>query len=427
MSKTNKPKGPANGKLFAKINGKAKRDLANLGIKDTSILILLSIEDNDQCKDEYLLAIAEESIESNVMSYFLVADELYKHNLKGLVNTEQEISALTDQTNDKGTKYLKDILPVFLSVLENRINDFRHSSFITNYQEKSVHEQIDAVNRIAYENNVPLKIVTWLEWKEQLDTSEHEKLYDSVPVLKDSLDKTMHEFVARRLLKGKIDNTDTHFLTCPDAEKQLLLEARSRSYLREESPAIFLIAEKLNIHYIAYPKTITDVFQATKDYFNINPIYANWLRIGFRKKSLKLTEASTSAQQIYITPNTTPDGSTPIDSDNEGKYHSTPHATNRYRFFSEDSKPHSVNKEEIESCETNSTGTSKSETDSDDLSESRLVFSPFSTETGEFALNTINGILELVKNQDDREKVVEMIYTRNKLKAQDTKIISNTP
>ena len=434
MPSKNKPKGPANGKLFAKFDGKAKRDLAGRGILETSTLVLLSIADNDQCRNEYLQAVIEESIKFNKQSIFLVADELYWHNLKSLANNGLEIQSLKDRAINKGSKYLSDNLPAFLSVLEQKIEGFQRSWFSTNYQDSSISDQIEALNRIAHDNDIPFQVIRWHEWlannpaafsnsaSELTGMAELGRLYDSEKPLSEGINQTMHEFVGRRLAKGVIDNEDTALITCPVPERKLLLETRSRDYLRDESLAIFLIAEKLEINYIAYPKKIMDVFQATKDYFNINPIFANWLQIGFRKKHINLTNLTPSATEHF----------TPIGSDNESGSHGRPEC--RHRFFSEDkqhsgsltSKEDLDDLEELENCDSNSTEPG-SGLESHDQESTRPVFSPFSSATGESALKSMSNILDSVPNTKDRKKVIEILYLQNKEKKQTSTLLSSTP
>src|SRR5262249_6778689 len=76
-----KIKGPKDGKhIIASFESKSKSLFPDL--RKTKNLVLLSIKNNEYCEGEYLSAIIQQAIQSYGFSTFLIADEVYWHNLK---------------------------------------------------------------------------------------------------------------------------------------------------------------------------------------------------------------------------------------------------------------------------------------------------------------------------------------------------------
>lgn len=303
-----KIKGPTKGVLTAAFDGKAKSVksvLSRSAITNPSTLVLLSIVGNERCTGDYLQAITEQALQTCGKTLFLIADELYWHNLKGLTNSESEIRALKEQAISMGSEYITKNLPFFLNALEERIAGFKSDVFIETHQGTSAPELLTAVNSLAREHDIPFEVITWREWIASADgafiasQTQIMALYESEPELKHHLETTTNAFV-KRYQKRPVDLTDEAMVSCAAENKLKLLQKRSRDYLSEESPAIFWLAGKRGINFIAYPGDEMEVFKATSSFLirsvrgeNTHPlsiqvedpaVFANWLQINFKRK-----------------------------------------------------------------------------------------------------------------------------------------------
>ena len=217
----------------------------------------------------------------------LIADAIYWHNLKmkGMDElTENEIENLKGEALHLGDLFIKDNLKYFLLALNCPLGSF-HRDFRLN-EDSPADDCIQAINYLAKEKN--FRVVRWNEWVSSCDwygqvRSEVAKYFDCNDSLIAALREDAKTFAARR------------------HETDELTTLRSHDYLKDESPAVILIAALKEIQYIMYPGPILSTFVAMADLF-INPqdnslpdylkIYprspfvCKWRKIEFRNYSL---------------------------------------------------------------------------------------------------------------------------------------------
>ncbi|KTD69988.1 hypothetical protein Lsan_0072 [Legionella santicrucis] len=254
-----KVRGPRDGKVItASFDGKEKSIFPSL--KTTKDLVLLSIRGNEYCAGEYLGAIVQQAVATHQTpidhsgtkgkTTFLIADEIYWHNIKQLTSTESEVELLKQEAIKIGDNYFLTNLGAFLTPLDMTIEQFNEK-----YPNKSVNEIINIINQLADEQGKNFEIVRWQTWVAQNESQEKinkmMNFYDSVEGLKESISKAQDNFVKRH---GK------------DGEEELW-RLRSHDYLMEESPAVMWLAASLGYNFIIYPGEILPPFEATKEFF----------------------------------------------------------------------------------------------------------------------------------------------------------------
>lgn len=259
-----KVKGPKDGdKLSAVFNGKenGKKKCQFSSLSNTKDLVLLSIQGNEYCTGSYLGALLDytttthqkkpDKAGSEGKSTFLVADEIYWHNLKELppqINVEEELKA---QALEIGNQYIQDNLEHFLKPF-----DMSKTEFKAIHGDISVDNQIDIINKMAIAQNKNFEIMRWHTWVNQEGANEQIKsmipYYESEPGLRISLDEDIDNFALRH----------KH-----DPEGPELWRYRSHGYLTEESPSIMWLAALLDYNFIIYPGKMLSTFSATKDFF----------------------------------------------------------------------------------------------------------------------------------------------------------------
>ncbi|ARB93765.1 hypothetical protein [Legionella longbeachae] len=254
-----KVRGPRDGKLItASFDGKEKSLFPSL--KTTKDLVLLSIRGNEYCTGEYLGAIVQQAVATHQTpidhsgakgkATFLIADEIYWHNIKQMISSESEVEILKQEAIKIGADYFLTNLGAFLTPLDMTIEQFNEK-----YPEKSVDEIITIINQLADEQGKNFEIVRWKTWVAQNDSQEKINkmmgFYDSVEGLKESVIRTQNNFVKRH---GK------------DGDEELW-KLRSHDYLIEESPAVMWLAASLGYNFIVYPGEILPPFEATKEFF----------------------------------------------------------------------------------------------------------------------------------------------------------------
>ncbi|STY29869.1 Uncharacterised protein [Legionella wadsworthii] len=324
-----KVKGSKTGKIvtasFDVLNKKDNSKSRFPSLKTTKDLVLLSIRGNEYCSNEYLAATVQQSVSLHQTApdyegpkgktTFLIADEIYWHNLKALERNDEE--ALKREALRIGEEYFEKNLAAFLTPLDMRVPEFK-----LKYPNASMDEQIAIINQLATEKGKNFEIVRWHTWvsQHQFDKTIKEIMpfYQSVEGLKVAIDKTVHDFVSRHSKDG-VDSA--------------LWAERSRGYLTEESPAIMLLAAMLNYNFIIYPGEILPSFEATKEYFIVEPHVAriqkgisikddcahnrfsfhtespsrlvNWLEVNFRRMDElkdKNTKVSHSSATLFAAP-----------------------------------------------------------------------------------------------------------------------------
>lgn len=257
-----KVRGPRDGKVItASFDGKEKSLFPSL--KTTKDLVLLSIQGNEYCTGEYLGAIVQQAVATHQTpidhsgakgkTTFLIADEIYWHNIKQLASTESEVEMLKQEAIKLGDNYFLSNLEFFLTPFNMTIGQFNEK-----YPNKSVNEIITIINQLAEEQGKNFEIVRWQTWIAQDESQEKinkmMRFYDSVDGLKVSINKAQDDFVKRH---GKDGGEE-------------LWRLRSHDYLTEESPAVMWLAASLGYNFIVYPGEILPPFEATKEFFVVS-------------------------------------------------------------------------------------------------------------------------------------------------------------
>lgn len=269
---------------------------------DTKTLVLLSIEGNVYCRGDFLREIIKHSLTTNEFSTFLIADEIYWHNLKLCKNpSPEEQQALKCQAMDLGDKYIEEQLAGFLMPLGVDPANFEAANF-----EKSITEKLAIINQLAKKHN--FEILRWPDWAANLPDKSAVCLdkmlgvYSSDEVLENSVNSQAQNFARR------------HVAMTSSNELFDLFYSRSQGYLREESFYIMWLGAYLNYNFIVYPGDMPKPFIATKDYFVKNMSYnqadvdimiktekpellVNWLHVNFVRK-----HAPKAIQEIFAAP-----------------------------------------------------------------------------------------------------------------------------
>lgn len=280
-------RGPKDGQVLNTLfNGSGRKHHADL--KQTKALILLSIAGNEYCSGDYLEAIVQDSCKQFGSVTFLIADEVYWNNLKSIGDLSiTDSEALKSQALELGDQFIDDNLNSFLSPLsldKEQLNMQGSGS--------SVDEQIAFINESSKEKGFNFEIIRWHDW---VNNSSHhyariqkeiEAVYDNTPELSQSINDTASDFARRH----KQDGDET------------LWRERSRSYLKEESPAVMWLAAYLGYEFVCYPGSMIKPFLTTHHFFihqqpseSASPFEiiasvgsrANWLDIHFERSRLK--------------------------------------------------------------------------------------------------------------------------------------------
>jgi hypothetical protein len=256
--------GPRDGDIITavfngKTNGRLKSRFPSL--LTTKDLVLLSIHGNEYCTGDYLEALVQYAVtthsrqaddsKTDGKTTFLIADEIYWHNLKQLPphhNIEEELKA---QALTLGDKFFYDNLKHFLKPLAISMEIFNDA-----HGKKTIDQQIEMINMLAHSQGKNFEIMRWRTWVNQEGAAEQITqmlpLYESEPGLKASIEKDVDSFISRH---------------AQDEVSSELLKYRSRAYLKEESPSIMWLAAYLGYNFIIYPGKILASFAATKEFF----------------------------------------------------------------------------------------------------------------------------------------------------------------
>ncbi|WP_454784206.1 hypothetical protein [Legionella sp. WA2024007413] len=325
-----KIRGPKHGKIItASFDSKDNSKSRFPSLKTTKDLILLSIKGNEYCTGEYLKAIVQQAVavHQTGVNYtgaqgkatFLIADEIYWHNMEGSPSGEDE-HTLKKKAIELGEQYLKSNLSAFLEPL-----GLTPESFNNNYPCSTMDEKIEIINKLAAQQGKNFEIMRWRTWVAQDNfektLEEIMPLYSSVEGLKIAIDKTSADFVSRHSQEG-------------DDPKTSLL--RSQHYLTEESPSIMLLGASLGYNFVIYPGSILPPFEATREYFVVeNHVariekgenikkecthnkfcfhvedpsrYVNWLEVNFKRSEEKISEIKVRPNKniTFFAPKTTP-------------------------------------------------------------------------------------------------------------------------
>ncbi|RUR19026.1 hypothetical protein ELY21_05740 [Legionella sp. km535] len=262
MSKVKGPKDSVFSSVIfdGKANGKAKCRFPSLA--DTKDLVLLSIRGNELCEGKYLGAMVQYAVDmhqnkpngtlSKGKATFLIADEIYWHNLRSLPPETASEEELKNQALIMGEEYIKANLDQFLTPLEINSTEFNAT-----HGNKTVDEQISVINQLALDMGKNIEIVRWHTWISRDNAEDQIKqmvpLYKTTDGLKAAIDTDADGFVMRH-------RDDT-------AVSQDVWRHRSENYLTEENPAVMWLAGKLGYNFIIYPGKILSSFEETKKFF----------------------------------------------------------------------------------------------------------------------------------------------------------------
>ncbi len=223
------------------------------------IVMCLSISGNDYCQGEILQSIVAQCTQNYAETLFLIGDETHWHNLKSKFTLEPwEIEQLKADGNTMGTRYLEKNQAAFLNVIKLYHPNFNQDDFYKSYliNNPACKDRIvEPLNAMARHLNIPFQVIRWHEWAAPLSESaaEIEALYETVDVLKKSLDAEVKTYAA------------THPAKTP--ELQAHQDACSRDYFKTEAPAIIIGAARRGLDGIDYPGKKPKLFRVTRDYF----------------------------------------------------------------------------------------------------------------------------------------------------------------
>ena len=292
-----KVKGPKQGEvLIASFDGKSKSSFSSL--KNTNALFLLSIKNNVYCQGEFLGSIVQRSVEMGFDSTFLIADEIYWHNLKSINNLQPE-HLLRQKARELGDEFFLNNLKYFLSILKITEEEFK-----AQYGHESVSKQICFINKRAKALKLNFKIVRWNDW---VNSSEHD-----FNLCKDKIYKI---YETEQALSKSIELSAKHYVQRHTTDEEDVF-ARSKDYIKEESPAVIWVAAKLHYNFIVYPGDELNSFQTTKKFFIVsnsdNAIYdstkirshtpellVNWLHVNFKRALSERQRNTYSVSSTY--------------------------------------------------------------------------------------------------------------------------------
>ncbi|AHE67855.1 hypothetical protein [Legionella oakridgensis] len=292
-----KVRGSKDGKIIkASFKGQAKSLFPTL--KQTKLLVLLSIIGNEFCSGNYLRSIIQTATFTHEFTTFLIADEVYWHNLRRDFSKEEEL-ALKRKAIEMGADYFERNLEHFLFPL-----GITKEAFNEQHADKSIHKKLSILNDLAMKHS-NYEVILWNDWLNKNHEFQSIKkplidLFEKEKSLKKSIEQMASNFASRH-------QTD-------DKPYDLLMK-RSCSYLVEETPGVIWIAASLGYHFIGYPGEMIKPFKAAKEYFiretddlavNEFGIYVdepkllvNWLEITFQRCREKQEKSSIAEDHAY--------------------------------------------------------------------------------------------------------------------------------
>lgn len=266
---------------------------------NSSILLLLSIHNNEHCTGPYLEQTVKHAVNQHKQTFCLIADEINWHNRRGQELDNEIIQQLKHEAFENGSKFIKDNLPFILKGLATKIPSLRSNDFIDVVLKTN--DPIQYINQLAEEYNVPFKLMRWSDWL----TTEYrerklaiEEVFKRDSEIQEKIQDTAKEFVNKQLIRP-IPLNDIALQQCPEEEREQLLLKRSIGYLTEESIALYFIIAERGINFIAYPGKIRAAFVIAREFLitrlgDLNahelsyPVenpdnVANWLHIAFKR------------------------------------------------------------------------------------------------------------------------------------------------
>lgn len=277
--------------LKASFDGKSKIFFpslkANQSCAGTKDLVLLSIIGNEYCQGDYLESIVENALATHEVTTFLVADEIYWHNLKLSDNPPPDmVDELKERATALGSDYIEKQLAHFLKPMK-----IDPKIFNENYKCKTIDEKIAIINDLA--RDFKFGILRWKDWVAQAPESFKARQHALLDLYSTNveLQKSVHE--------QAINFARRH--TANDLSQFDLFYVRSQGYLQEESLNIIWLSANLQYNFIVYPGEMPKPFAATKDYFinnremaspedmmliqvNNSKLLVNWLEVNFTRR-----------------------------------------------------------------------------------------------------------------------------------------------
>lgn len=219
-------------------------------------LVLLSIIGNKECTGDCLGAIVTRAVTNNPnieFTTFLIADEIHWHNLKNAEKTSHaEEIQLRENAMQLGAEYFESQLQYFLSPLNLTVSEFNRR-----YPTLSANEKLRIINDISKKEAKRFEIIFWRDWISRapdIYTQNQTAIFDlyyTEEYLQKSITERASKFAEKHTKEGD----------------SALLTLRSKGYLREESPAIMLLAAYLKYNFITYPGSMPLPFKATRVFF----------------------------------------------------------------------------------------------------------------------------------------------------------------
>lgn len=288
-------KGSKDGAIIkARFQGQAKSLFASL--KKTKALVLLSITANEFCTREYLRAMIEAAIRSFGFTTFLIADEVYWHNLRTTFCADEE-NELKNKATELGNCFFEDNLDFFLSELDISKNEIDSIK-----KHNSVPGKIASLNSIV-KDKYNFEIVCWRDW------------LNKCPIYLEREKNIIQSFAEEASLKKSVELTSNNFAQRHATEINMhdCLIQRSRGYLAEESAGVIWVAASLRYNFIAYPGEMIKPFKAAKEYFIRNigdsnifidsdepKLLVNWLEVTFHRSHKKNLYVETDLTKMGI-------------------------------------------------------------------------------------------------------------------------------
>lgn len=267
--------------LSASFDSRIKREFKDL--KKTKVLLLVSMIGNEYCSGDYLEASIANSINLHGDTTILLADRVYWNNLKSHDPIDDATQQqLANQAIQLGNDFIRKNLSRILRPLGINEVEFQHQ-----YGTLDVNRQVEAINDLAKAKGIGLNLVRWADWvqgaEEQL--TQATQRMDANPKMQKSIEDTANEFASRH--KGE--------------ENSEIWLSRSKSYLREETPAVIYLSAARGYQFIAYPGNMISPFETAKEMFinpkddtpesklaiHTNQSLANWLDIHFKRSLSK--------------------------------------------------------------------------------------------------------------------------------------------
>lgn len=278
-----KVRGVKNGDVLSStFDGRTRRKFKNIG--ETKVLLLVSIIGNEYCAGEYLSASIATAVSQHKETTVLIADEVYWNNLKNEELPSDEVTQeLKAEARVLGEKFLSENLGHILTGLSLDV-----AAFERQYAELTLDEKISKINDLALEQEKHFSLQRWSDWLKgtKMNPEEMSNFMGSNPEMQASIEKTAQDFSSRH--KG-------------EASEELWL-MRSRSYLKEETPAVMWVSAERGYHFVAYPGNMISPFEAARKYFvgqgnadeieselriSSDDLLINWLDINFRRSQSK--------------------------------------------------------------------------------------------------------------------------------------------